>query len=163
MGCQGSKIIFGWWLDTITSQRNFCLINLVFWPVKKLQEKCTDPHVIFYWWMWLYFCKETKSKIYMWGFGCLFKKDGSTRLASGPFGHSKRHSGWALSVEQLLFWSLVAKNPLTLVIHFMRLKCYSERFEPRSHFISKLSVIVLVNVVLNSGLSSLGRSYSTYL
>ena len=102
--------------------------------------------------MWLYFCKETKSKIYMWGFGCLFKKDGSTRLASGPFGHSKRHSGWALSVEQLLFWSLVAKNPLTLVIHFMQLKCYSERFECRSHFISKLSVIVLVNIVLNSGL-----------
>lgn len=34
----GLKIIFGRWPDTLTSQRNFCFINPVFWPVKKLQK-----------------------------------------------------------------------------------------------------------------------------
>ena len=34
-------------------------------------------------------------------------------------------------------------------VHIQVIPCYCERFEPRSHFKSRLSLIIRVNVVLN--------------
>ena len=47
----------------------FSQSSLVFWPVKKIGKKWTNPCVILYQWTWLHFYKETKTKIYRWGFG----------------------------------------------------------------------------------------------
>ena len=65
----------------------FSQSSLVFWPVKKIGKKWTNPCVILYQWTWLHFHKETKTKIYRWGFGHLFKNkslwDQSTWPVSG--------------------------------------------------------------------------------
>ena len=71
----GLKIIFGRWPDMITEQRNFCSVKSLFQNGQNTREtmgkKWTNPCVIFYYWTWLYFYKETKSKIYRWVFGCV--------------------------------------------------------------------------------------------
>ena len=68
----GLKIIFGWWADTITVKRNFCSVISFFGLVKNLEKRWTNPCVIesvniivFY--------KETKSKIYRYGFGSFLR------------------------------------------------------------------------------------------
>ena len=68
------------------------------------------------------FFKETKSKIYRWGFGCLFKNkslfDRSTWLVSGAFVRSRWHSDRTLSIDRPLFWVLkVVHMAVIWVVH----------------------------------------------
>ena len=65
--------------------------------------------------------QRDKSKIYRWGFGCLFvdesKRDLSTWPASDFFGWSSCHSGRTLSENWPLLWALQVLNFITTIKH----------------------------------------------
>ena len=64
-----------WWPDILPGQRNFSLVKSHFWLVKIVEKKLTYPFEIFTLWTQLCFFKETKFKIYGWGFGCFFMNE----------------------------------------------------------------------------------------
>ena len=105
----GLKVIFRQWRDTMTGQRNFLLVKPCFWLVKILEKGYPGFNLFFLIGEsnLMYFYKETKSKIYRWGFGCLCKNesmhDQSTCPTSEGFGQLSHHPGWTLSVDRPLF------------------------------------------------------------
>ena len=121
----GLKVIFRQWQDTMTGQRNFLSVKPCFWLVKILEKGYPGVNLFFLIGdsNLMYFYKETKSKIYRWGFGCLCENesvhDQSTWPTTKGFGLSSCHPGWTLSVDRRLFQALVLAVPWSLSLTLM--------------------------------------------
>ena len=82
----GLKVIFRQWQDTMTGQRNFLSVKPCFWRVKILEKGYPGVNLFFLIGdsNLMYFYKETKSKIYRWGFGCLCENESMHDQSAWP-------------------------------------------------------------------------------
>ena len=108
-------------LIIFVTAKKVCSVKSQFWLVKISGKKLTYPCVIFNSWTWLYCIVRDKSKIYRWGFGCLFKTENKHDLSTWPasefFGWSSCHSGRTLSDNWPLLWALQVLNFITTIKH----------------------------------------------
>ena len=76
----------GQWQDMMTGQRNFLSVEPCFWLVKILEKGYPGVNLFFLIGEsnLMYFYKETKSKIYRWGFGCLCENESMHDQSTWP-------------------------------------------------------------------------------